>query len=150
MNSKQSSGWQKEVTQGLEDNLLSAADACMNNANTLLDDARLLLNNERHARAAALAVLAMEECGKAFHLIFCITRREWNSEIYKGISQHNTKQTYVEGILYLVEALLDRPTEIAALMSQNPSLNDMYSFLEPLKDSAMEVAKKTKSPNWTN
>lgn len=143
MSDRQGSGWQKEVTRDLEDNLLKAAHACMNNANTLLDDANLLLSNNRYARATALAVLSMEECGKALHLIFCITRHEWNSEIYKGISQHNTKQTYVEGVLNLVEALLDRPAEIAALMSQNPSMNDMYSSLEPLKDSAMEVVKKT-------
>lgn len=36
----------------------------LNNALLLLDDARLLLDNERHARASALAVLAAEEFGK--------------------------------------------------------------------------------------
>jgi AbiV family abortive infection protein len=43
---------------------LLVATACRQNAGDLLDDARLLLDNHRHARALSVAVLAIEEYGK--------------------------------------------------------------------------------------
>ena len=47
--------------------------ALLDNADALLEDSALLLANGRHARAAALAVVASEELGKLYHCLMSIT-----------------------------------------------------------------------------
>ena len=49
--------------------LLACAAAAAENAQDLLDDAELLSDAGRHARAYSLAVLAVEEFGKATSLL---------------------------------------------------------------------------------
>lgn len=143
INKQQSSDWQKDVTPELENNLLHASQGCLNNADTLINDSNLLLDYERYARAAALAVLAIEECGKALHLVFCITSKAWNSQLYRAVAQHNTKQAYADGILHMLKTLIAHSTEIAMMTSQNLTLSDWYSSLEPYKNSAIKVAQAT-------
>lgn len=49
--------------------LLGYAEAAVENSRTLLDDAEMLLAGDRHARAYAMAVLSVEESGKATGLL---------------------------------------------------------------------------------
>ncbi len=77
--------------------LAELAEAALENANDLLDDARVLLENQRWARAYALAVLAAEEIGK-FQL--CIVAasyeptdiRAW-ANYWKNFITHGPKLT---------------------------------------------------------
>lgn len=46
--------------------------ACADNGDDLLEEARLLFNSGRHARALSLAVLSFEEYGKAIHALAVI------------------------------------------------------------------------------
>lgn len=143
MNSEQRDGWQKEVTPQIKQNLMQSAKACITNGNSLLSDAELLLENERYARAASLAVLAVEEYGKALHLAACVTIERWDTVLYKGISQHNSKQVYAEVLLSLPEDLIEDLFEKFGYGSIAVTLTKISDHKKRLTDHVVAIAKKT-------
>lgn len=70
------------------------AKACLSNGDDLVRDAQLLFAHERHARALALAVLAMEEYGKAMRAVAVISQAgapEGVREYEDAVTSHRLK-----------------------------------------------------------
>jgi hypothetical protein len=88
-----------EEIEGLEP-LKTGLMAIAQNARALLADAELLCEHGRYARAAALAVLAVEEVGK-FYLL------KWNrAEAQQAMRYHPPKQRVVADVV-VMEAAFD-------------------------------------------
>ena len=75
--------------------LLRLYAACVANAEALLDDARLLLNNGRSARAFALAFTAYEEIGKSQVVADAYYGIVSPSELKDAFRKHDLKAAYV-------------------------------------------------------
>lgn len=84
--------WVKEVTPELYNSMQASIEAAYNNACSLLDDSELLLKNKRYSRATALSILAEEEFSKSYILLSCLKQSRWDSNIYKSLKTHSTKQ----------------------------------------------------------
>lgn len=84
--------WVKEVTPEIYNSMQASIEAAYNNACSLLDDSELLLKNKRYSRATALAILAEEEFSKSYILLSCLGQSRWDSNIYKSLKTHSTKQ----------------------------------------------------------
>lgn len=76
--------------------LIASAQACLNNASSTLEDARLLMGSSRCHRSYALAILAQEECAKCFMLCTCALQPRWDLAVWKALRQHERKQALVE------------------------------------------------------
>lgn len=80
--------------------LLKVAQAAMVNAGGLLDDARLLLDAGRWARAHALATLALEEFGKS---TLCVAALQYSEEqskkFWSDFTKHQVKLGYALSIV---------------------------------------------------
>jgi len=74
---------------GVVDPLKTSLASIAKNARSLLSDAELLFDHGRYARAAALAVLAVEEVGKFYML-------KWDkAEAQQAMRDHMQKQRIV-------------------------------------------------------
>jgi AbiV family abortive infection protein len=77
---------------GLNDNLTRSIATSIENGKDLLDDAKLMFDFHRHARAFALAVLAQEEFAKAFVLQLVVDGAlPWIAEVRRSIVRHQCK-----------------------------------------------------------
>ena len=88
-----------EETEGLDEPRKTALTSIATNARALLADAELLCEHGRYARAAALAVLAVEEVGK-FYLL------KWNKAEAQAMRCHPPKQRTV-AFFVMAEAAFD-------------------------------------------
>lgn len=95
---RQHDKWAKQVTYELEKNLNDAGCLAYENGCGLYADAMLLFEAQRHARAAALGVLAEEEFSKALILLLCAQNGRWDSVIYEALHRHSHKQGFVDGM----------------------------------------------------
>ena len=91
--------WSTPVDEALRSRLVESARAAYDSGCTLLSDARVLLDAERHCRAGALAILAEEEYSKAFVLCICADIRRWDSVIYRSLTDHGSKQAVSQMML---------------------------------------------------
>jgi AbiV len=89
-----------EETEGLDEPLKTALMSIATNARSLLADAELLCEHGRYARAAALAVLAVEEVGK-FNLL-----KGDKAEAQRAMRYHPPKQREVASFV-MAEAAFD-------------------------------------------
>lgn len=65
--------------------------ACLDNAKYLLDAAKLLLNNKFYGPSSSLAILAIEECGKAFTVDSVGENEKLFKKMRKEIKSHRDK-----------------------------------------------------------
>lgn len=82
------------------DQLTASRAAVLRNAESLLDDAQLLLDSGRYPRALSLAVLAFEECAKVAFLAWTADKHLTGVEIdwkdfHRRIRSHNDKLMFV-------------------------------------------------------
>lgn len=80
----------------------------LNNARDLLDEAQLLLDANRHARAFALAALSAEELAKAFLYKSVLSGLNTHSEIRSHLTRHDAKLCHTVHVAvgaYLMEML---------------------------------------------
>lgn len=76
----------------IAENLRKASLACYDNGNGLLEEANILYEWDRYARATALAILAEEEFSKAMILQLSSISGRWNKELHEGLVKHEKKQ----------------------------------------------------------
>jgi len=74
--------------------VLRLYDACLKNANQLLDEAELLLQNDRVARALALALIAWEEIGKSQIVADYFNDMVSKKEFEEAFTKHEIKSAY--------------------------------------------------------
>ncbi len=75
------------------DDFSPAIRATLENGDRLVEDARWLLDLDRHATAFALSILAQEEYAKAFVLHLVQSRAiPWNSDVRRTLRDHTCKQ----------------------------------------------------------
>jgi|GEM_PF-2006294 len=79
------------------------------NGISLLEDARVLLESKRYARATALAILAEEEFLKAFVLDNASLQGRWDATLYSSLSMHGIKLGLAEGLRETVRLLAPEP-----------------------------------------
>jgi len=102
-----------------------ALDAIRTNALGLLEDAKLLFENGRYPRAAALAVLCVEEVGKFFLV------KHGHDNWKDGCTRHRGKQN-VAASFFLAEVLLAAVLDNAHLLSPQ-ALDDDWEETEAAK-----------------
>lgn len=77
------------------DKLAKGIMCCYDNAKQLIEDAKLLFKHKRYARAVALAIIALEEYGKAEELLGLtspISPKELDTFIKRRFRDHHGKQ----------------------------------------------------------
>jgi len=84
-------------------NMRMASLACYKNGNGLLEEANILYDRDRYARATALAILAEEELSKAMILQLCLLNERWDKELYSGLVIHEQKQAMSGALSALME-----------------------------------------------
>jgi len=72
---------------------------CLSNAWDLLEEAEILANNQRYARAYFLAFTAAEEVGKALVVADWIYGLVAKQEFEMAFRKHNVKLSYLESVL---------------------------------------------------
>lgn len=82
------------------------AAAALTNANELSAEAKLLAENGHNSRAAALAVIGLEEFAKAVACTVAAIFPEQSNDLWSRLSDHNVKQWIAE-IFEGVEDLMD-------------------------------------------
>lgn len=84
--------------------LREGASACLNNANRLLEDSKLLFDKKSYQSCFLLSQLALEELAKGFKLIEKhqkskqFSREEWNKLTRKGSKAHKNKLKYLKEV----------------------------------------------------
>ena len=128
--------------------LLAGARRCLMNAVSTLDDAALLITEERVNRGFALAVLAQEEFSKCLLMANCVVQRRWDEEVFKSLIHHEKKQALVEIMLNYVSwferknsfaLALNATAFIPAPISHVP---DPLEFQRWVDDAKRNVVKK--------
>jgi AbiV family abortive infection protein len=74
--------------------VLDLYDACLKNAEQLLDEADLLLSHAHHARALALALVAYEEIGKSQIVADYYNNMVSKKEFREAFVKHEIKSAY--------------------------------------------------------
>lgn len=74
--------------------VLRLYDACLKNADQLLDEAEILSKNSHHARALALALFAYEEIGKSQVVADYFNNMVSKKEFEEAFSSHEIKSAY--------------------------------------------------------
>lgn len=142
MNTSQK-GWAKDITDRLAGKLKLAAEACFANGARLLDDARLLLREDRFQSAAALAILATEEFSKAVILYQAAFQGRWDSALHGALRSHDLKQGVAAGFGLIVQMMESTaPQELVELLqSGDDLLGRMKAISQPAIEAALQVQK---------
>jgi AbiV family abortive infection protein len=85
-----------ELAPPKAENLVASARICFVNASEMLDDAKMLVSNQRFCRGYAISILAQEEFAKAFILCSCALQPRWDAEVWKALRDHAPKQAVLE------------------------------------------------------
>src|SRR5690606_5458507 len=96
--------------------LIGAAYAAQENGNALHEEAFLLREHGRLARATALLILAYEEYGKALMLLVFERDQNWGEHALKALFSHDKKQKFSGAIEKLVQ------TQLRAFEAQNKAV----------------------------
>jgi AbiV family abortive infection protein len=113
----------------------SAFEACWRNAQDLVSGAKLLLDNERHAQALSLSVLALEELGKLFcidGLLFARTDDHKAEAFAKSLKSHSVK----------LDALVLFPLLLGNLASVDPRYRTEARFAQALAISITDLKNR--------
>jgi AbiV family abortive infection protein len=112
----------------------SAFEACWRNAQALVGGAKLLLDNELHAQALSLSVLALEELGKLFcidGLLFARTDDHKAETFAKSLKSHSVK----------LDALVLFPLLLGNLASVDPRRTEAR-FAQALATSITDLKNR--------
>jgi len=145
--------WVITVDNEIKGNLIESSHIAYQNGCDLLTDAKLLYDNSRYARAAALSILSEEEFSKAFMLFICGHQHRWDSVIYNGIKDHGPKQAVVEGMpryFNWIEtniasvAKMNQFSFIPAIPSLIPSPDTLSELFTSVKKEFMDQKQRDK------
>jgi len=133
------------------DQVADGMNAAARNAARLAADARLLFNSDRYASAMALAILAIEESGKAAILrgLAVASEREAITSGWKDYRTH-TKKNVLWPLIFEVKSGARRATDFAKLFdddAEHPQLLDNIKqicfYTDCLSDCRWSVPEKT-------
>jgi AbiV family abortive infection protein len=132
--------WIDSMTPHLKLDMKETEHQAYTNGCSLIDDAELLYQAKRYARAMALAVLAEEEFSKAFILRMSLNDNRWDSTIYQSLRRHSNKQGIAESMRDFFKIFLnDYPMEI----NKNEPIFTQAQPSMPLRSDIMEEHIKT-------
>jgi len=139
--------WVKPFTSDLISNMKETIKKAYGNAESLLEDAQLLLENRRYSRSTALAILSEEEFSKSFILLVCLGQQRWDSNIYKALRAHATKQGISEAARehynWAIENIkMVEEMNKTSFIKNEPALIPDEERLNDLKDLASSRFKK--------
>lgn len=142
--------WVKEVGSELRLNLEKTSLISYENGKDLLNDASILFEKQAYARCVSLAILAEEEFCKSFILKNCSFQRRWDSEIYKALVTHSSKQAISEGMKeYFFQFLANlKKSSLMHMSMLVPPPNSTYMpsdrELEGIVNNARKILKNPK------
>lgn len=122
-------------------NIISSRDASIGiqmslaNAKELLEDARLLLENQRYARALALTILAVEEAGKIQPIKNILLDKQKPHLQWREVRSHRTKNFHWIFPLLKEEEL----NNIAIVKSFATASSDSAKYLDQMKQFSFYV-----------
>ncbi len=87
------------------ENLRESSHACYSNGIELLEEANILYDHERYARAVSLAILAEEEFAKGLVLIDCSSHKRWDNIIYQALKKHESKHVIASAMAKLIDII---------------------------------------------
>ncbi|MDP2450773.1 MAG: AbiV family abortive infection protein [Polaromonas sp.] len=123
--------------------LIGAAYAAQENGNALHEDAFLLWEHGRVARATALLILAYEEYGKALMLLVLERDQKWDEPARQALFNHDKKQKFSSAIAELVQV------QLRAFEAQNKSVkllkNPNFMGAPPTEDEVTAALEKAES-----
>ena len=107
--------------------------ACYLNARSLLRSSKLLFEKRLYGPSSALSVLAIEECGKGFILMFETPNKNNKSHIRKRISDHKNKLLVAAKDAYLM-----------GLMHEDFIKEGSIHSIKEFQDKIYELSKSNK------
>ncbi|MBI5892553.1 MAG: AbiV family abortive infection protein [Deltaproteobacteria bacterium] len=99
--------WIDIVTPNIKGDIERIAIEAYTNACDILKDAKILMREDRYARAGALVILSEEEFSKAFILFVCAQQNRWDSEIFYALKKHPEKQGIAKAMREYFEWFVD-------------------------------------------
>jgi len=144
---KKNGDWAKELTPQLKANMRESIKESFNNGESLLEDAEILFKNKRYSRSAALAILSEEEFSKSFILTICLGQGRWDSNIYKALKTHSSKQGISEAVIAHYRWATDNIKKVDAInkvsfLNHEPAVIPDEKKLNELKDIVSSRFKK--------
>lgn len=118
-------------------NLKKASVACYDNGQELLDEANILYDNCRYARAISLAILAEEELSKAMVLYFSSISKKWNRELYNILKKHEYKHAVSGSMSSYIKAIISH-----VCRSRSSLIPLEFDFADQLADKITESKKE--------
>ncbi len=139
--------WVKQFTPDLISNMQKSVKAAFDNGESLLEDAQLLFSNQRYSRSTALAILSEEEFSKSFILLVCLGQNRWDSNIYKALRTHSTKQGISEAATTHYNWAIENIKKVeemnkTSFLKNEPALMPDEKQINELKDLASSRFKK--------
>ena len=126
-----------------------AINACILNANSLLDDGKMLYEIDRFNSAQLLVLLAQEESAKAF-LLNLIEEKiiPWTKEVEKSLKDHKCKHLIGELMFYLnpsLDIVLERSKIALTNFKPTPLPDHIADIIDYYRH---EKIGRWISPNW--
>lgn len=134
----------------LED-IAKLINCCRDNAESLLEDAILLLENGRYARSLSLSILSTEEIAKIPMLTTAATFKKDEIQLWKGFWKrfysHRSKQRMFSWMLFLLnkEAKFDDTFEELALQKLIETFKELGFYVDILGDKVWFPNKISKT-----
>ena len=145
MPQKINNNWSRVVDSDLRARLLTTAQTAYKNACSLVLDAKVLFDAQRFPRAGALAILAEEEYAKSFVLCICACNGRWDSEIFRALTDHGSKQAISQGMIVYWEWLQTNLRRVAEL--NRCSFVGVQPTLFPSQEEWSELIEQTRISN---
>ncbi len=146
---KTEDGWYADFNKELAEHILNSIKITVQNANDLLDEANILFDNSRFARAAALAILSEEEFAKSILMKECVQAKAWNSFYYNILKQHPEKQAiseYISFILSKIKEVIEqnqfRTIPLPIVSTIFPESVEIQEFREDLQKNTIKKKKR--------
>jgi AbiV family abortive infection protein len=145
--------WTDTVTSGLKSAIQQAALASYANACDLMNDAKILRQEDRYARAGALVILSEEEFSKAFILLVCAQQNRWDSVIFDALRRHPKKQGIASGMREYFEWFVDNYSRVVemnrfSLVPMTPAIMPDQKRWEELVTNASKAIKSEKKERY--
>src|SRR3984893_12411565 len=124
------------ITPPRKEDVKKSIDACLDNADRLMDDALQLEFQERGGTRLAISMLAQEECAKAFLLY--MAREEllpWDADLLRVMKNHECKHLLAIVMQY-IDPEWDALEELQAIIRGEYDLGDSFP---PRVSSALNI-----------
>lgn len=118
-----------------------ASELALENARELYEEAQILKNHKKYARAWALCQLSSEEIGKVFVILNCLVTNDYSDEKQKSFLQeytsHKIKINKSNNIMILIQWLFNKGNIDKEVFTQLKYENDKIDFLNDMKNNSL-------------